>query len=255
MNCEDADILLHALIDNELDAGHAREVEAHLAGCPRCTSELQQHREMRRHLSSPELRYVAPQALRSRIENSLPLSRPVTTERRTLLKGFAMGSVVSAAMAASVMLLVTSRGQNERLLGDVASAHLRSLQAQHLTDVDTSDQHTVKPWFNGRIDVAPPVIDLTAQGFRLIGGRLDYIDGRPAAAIVYKRRAHVINLFVAQSLGARSSASGVSSVQGFNIQRWTERGLDFLAISDLAPDELQEFARKFQSGLRVSNDG
>src|SRR4051812_33055874 len=119
MNCEDTDLLLHALIDNELDASHAREVEEHLAGCPRCTLELQQHREMRRRLLSPELRYTAPQALRRRIENSLPLSlsRPVTPDRRTLLKGFAMGSIVSAAMAASVMLFVTSHGQNERLLG------------------------------------------------------------------------------------------------------------------------------------------
>src|SRR5258705_5266109 len=118
MNCKDADVLLHALIDNELDASHAREVEEHLAGCPRCTLELQHHREMHRHLSSPELRYVAPQALRQRIEKSLPLSRPITPNRRTLFKGIAIRSAVSASMAATVMLFMMSRGQEERLLGD-----------------------------------------------------------------------------------------------------------------------------------------
>src|SRR5262249_42585704 len=159
--------------------------------------------------------------------------------------------IVSAAMAASLVLFVTSPGQNERVAGDVVSAHLRSLQAQHLTDVETSDQHMVKPWFNGRIDLAPPIVELTTQGFTLVGGRLDYIEGRPAAAFVYKRRAHIINLFVTQSMGARTLPLGANSVQGFNLQRWTEQGLDFLAISDLAADELQEFAQKFQAALHV----
>jgi anti-sigma factor RsiW len=251
MNCEEAGVLLHALIDDELDAGHASQVEVHAADCPRCAVALRRHREMHRALSSVELRYQAPSALRRHIEDSVRVKRPVAASRRSLLKGFAMGSVFSAAVAASVVLLVVRDEQEQRMLGDVVSAHLRSLQAEHLTDVQTSDQHTVRPWFNGRLDVAPPVVDLTAQGFTLLGGRLDYVDGRPVAVIVYKRRAHVINLFVAQALGSAPFAPKLTSVQGFNIRRWTDQGLDLLAVSDLGGDELLEFGEKFEAGLRT----
>jgi anti-sigma factor RsiW len=135
----------------------------------------------------------------------------------------------------------------------VVSAHLRSLQGDHLIDVQSGDQHAVKPWFNGRLDVAPPVIDLAAQGFTLIGGRLDYIDARPVAAIVYKRRAHVINLFVAQVIaqvmGPERRAT-IEQVQGFNIWRWTRSDLGFWAVSDIDSEELQEFGEKFEAAIR-----
>jgi anti-sigma factor RsiW len=253
MNCEQATILLHALIDDELDAGHAREVEVHVSGCARCAAELHQQRELHGLLSSADLRYQAPDALRRRIENSLRVSRPLAPDRRALLKGFAMGSMLSAAAAASLVLFVDRGAQDQRLLGDVVSAHLRSLQANHLTDVETSDQHVVRPWFNGRLDLAPPVVDLTAQGFTLIGGRLDYIDGRPVAAIVYKRRAHIINLFVAQALPSAPLAPSLTSVSGYNIRRWTDGDLDLVAVSDLNSEELGEFVEKFQAGLRGGN--
>ena len=129
------------------------------------------------------------------------------------------------------------------------SAHLRSLQADHLTDVRSTDQHTVKPWFNGQLAVAPPVIDLTAQGFTLLGGRLDYIDGKPVAAIVYRRRVHVINLFVATAASAGHTAARGEAVQGFNTQRWSDQGLHFIAISDLSNDELRDFHVKFEDGV------
>ena len=136
------------------------------------------------------------------------------------------------------------------MLGEVVSAHLRSLQADHLTDVQTSDQHTVKPWFNGKLDVAPPVVDLTAQGFTLIGGRLDYIDGKAVAAIVYRRRKHVINLFVAQARSAPHSAGPSSTrCRDLTSERWSARGLEFLAVSDINADELQEFGEKFEAAL------
>jgi anti-sigma factor RsiW len=126
------------------------------------------------------------------------------------------------------------------------SAHLRSLQGEHLTDVQTSDQHTVKPWFNGRVDVAPPVVDLTTQGFTLVGGRLDYIDGRAVAVIVYRRRTHVLNLFIGS--GA-SSERGVKTetVKGFNVKFWSQQGLNFWAVSDINAEELQEFVEKVQT--------
>lgn len=254
MNCEDADLLLHALVDGELDAGHAREVERHLAGCPRCTAALAGLRATRRALRSVPLRREAPAALRARIEAALPPphARVETTDRRTLLKGFAFGSAVSGAVAATALVLMVRSNDDRRLRGDLVSAHLRSLQGTRLTDVETGDRHTVKPWFNGRLDVAPPVVDLTAKGFTLLGGRLDYLDGKPVAAIVYKRRRHVINLFVEQSTAADTS-SGASTVQGFNVRHWVDGGLAFWAVSDIVADELAEFASVFEAARRASD--
>src|SRR5882757_4668796 len=249
MNCEEAGVLLHALIDDELDAGHASQVEVHAADCPRCAVALRRHREMHRALSSVELRYQAPSVLRRRIEDSVRVKRPVAPSWRSLLKGFAMGSVFSAAVAASVVLLVVRDEQEQRMLGDVVSAHLRSLQAEHLTDVQTSDQHTVRPWFNGRLDVAPPVVDLTAQGFTLLGGRLDYIDGRAVAAIVYRRRNHVLNLFVAPGGGSEREVK-TETVQGFTVKSWSDQGLSFRVVSDINAEELQEFVDRFQAAAR-----
>jgi anti-sigma factor RsiW len=145
-------------------------------------------------------------------------------------------------------LLVVQTKDDERIVGDVVSAHLRSLQGNHLIDVQSTDQHTVKPWFNGRIEVAPPVIDLTSQGFALIGGRLDYVDGRPVAAIVYKRHAHVINLFVSQTMGSERAAT-IENLQGFNVRRWAWSDLSFRAVSDINAEELQEFGDKLQTAV------
>jgi anti-sigma factor RsiW len=254
MTCEETRELVHALIDGELDAGHAREVETHVAGCPRCAAQLRDYRVMRQALAAPELRYQAPAALRARIEGALPSRRPVVvSSRRSLLKGLAMGSVMSTALAASLVVFVMSREEDQRIMGDVVSAHLRSLQGDHLIDVQSTDQHTVKPWFNGRLDVAPPVVDLTAQGFTLIGGRLDYIDGRPVAAIVYKRRAHVINLFVQQipaQVSGPERRAAIEQLQGFNVWRWSRADLGFWAVSDINAEELQEFGEKLEAEVR-----
>ena len=245
-------MLLHALIDDELDAGHAREVETHAAACPNCAAELAQHREMHQAMRSANLRLAASEALRSRVEAAIPTpaAPALAPTRRSLLQGFAFGTALSAAVAASVVFVVVRSDQDQRVLGDVVSAHLRSLQAEHLTDVPSSDQHTVKPWFNGRLGMAPPVADLTAQGFTLLGGRLDYIDGKPVAAIVYRRRVHIINLFVAVAADSHHAAARSEVVQGFNTLRWSDQGLRFIAISDIGSDELRDFHTKFEVALR-----
>jgi anti-sigma factor RsiW len=254
MTCDEAEILLHALIDGELDAGHARAVEEHIAGCPRCAAELAAYREMSKAVAGADLRYTAPLALRRRIEASLPQA-PRVPNRRAVLRGFAMGSAVSAIAASGLFAIVVRNDDEARIESEVVSAHLRSLQAGHLTDVISTDQHTVKPWFNGKLDVAPPVVDLTAQGFTLIGGRLDYVDARPIGAIVYRRRAHVINLFVAQTASTERHAAKIDTIQGFNIRRWSERGLNYWAVSDLAADELAEFGDKFETAMRTGTVG
>ena len=252
MTCNEARVLLHALIDGELDAGHARDVETHVAACARCAAELRDFRQIRRSMAQQGLRQPAPAALRRRIEALMPAqpARPAPT-RRSLLQGFALGSVASAAAAAGVMVLMVREDRDQRILGDVISAHLRSLQADHLTDVLSTDRHTVKPWFNGRLDVAPPVYDLTAQGFTLLGGRLDYIDGKGVAVIVYRRRVHIINLFVTPTDGTERSAPSMTIVQGFQVMRWTDQGLGFIAVSDISADELREFATRYEAALRA----
>jgi len=175
--------------------------------------------------------------------------------RRGFLSGFAFGSALSAAAAAGIVITVFRGDYDQRILGDVVSAHLRSLQAEHLTDVLSSDQHTVKPWFNGRLDLAPPVVDLTAKGFTLLGGRLDYVDGKPTAVIVYRRRTHVINLFVMQGTGAAAQETRMETVQGFNVYRWRESGLNAVAISDLNAEELHDFCKKFEASLHTGSVG
>ena len=253
MTCEEAEILLHALIDGELDAGHAREVEAHVATCAACAAELAAQREMKRLLAGTDLRYAAPAGLRARIEAALPQARQPS--RRAVLRGFAMGSAVSALAATGLVAVVLRQDDQQRILSEVVSAHLRSLQAGHLTDVLSTDQHTVKPWFNGKLDVAPPVIDLTAQGFTLVGGRLDYIDARAIGAVVYRRRQHVINLFVAQTASPEHRPPGTETMQGFNCRRWSNRGLNFWAVSDLGADELAEFVDKFEAAMQRNTEG
>ncbi|AWM06515.1 anti-sigma factor family protein [Bradyrhizobium symbiodeficiens] len=255
MTCDEARIMLHALLDGELDAGHAREVEAHIASCTACAAEFAAQREMQRVLADTNLRYTAPASLRNRIEASLPGPQRQQPTRRSLLRGFAMGSAVSALAATGIVAVVLRQDDQQRILSEVVSAHLRSLQAGHLIDVVSTDQHTVKPWFNGKLDVAPPVIDLTAQGFTLVGGRLDYIDARAIGAVVYKRRQHVINLFVAQTSSTEHRPPKTQTMQGFNCRRWGERGLNFWAVSDIGADELAEFVDKFEAAMKANVEG
>jgi anti-sigma factor RsiW len=249
MNCERSE-LVHALIDGELDAGHAREVEAHIAQCPRCAAAFKQYRELGAAVIQADLRYDAPVALRRRIEAALPRPAPVAS-RRTLLKGFTLGMALSGAVAAGGLVLLVQNDRDQRLEGDLISAHLRSLQGSRLIDIESTDQHTVKPWFNGKLDVAPPVVDLTAKGFTLLGGRIDYLDGKAVAALVYKRRKHIINLFVEPGSATTVGRSArIAALQGFNIRHWRENGFDFWAVSDINADELNEFGNEIAAALR-----
>jgi anti-sigma factor (TIGR02949 family) len=257
MNCAKTEVMLHALLDGELDAGHAHDVEVHIADCAECDEKLDAFRAMRAAMASANLKERAPASLRARIEASLPapsariipLSKFSLPSRRSFFGGFAVGSVASAALAATLALAVFRTDLDRSVADDVVSAHIRSLQAGHLMDVVTSDQHTVKPWFDGKVDVAPPVVDLTAQGFTLLGGRLDDIDGEPVASVIYQRRKHVINLFVAQRLGAEHATVTARTIQGYNVRHWTAQGLDFWAVSDLDPEELGEFVQKISAAL------
>jgi anti-sigma factor RsiW len=261
MKCDELEVMLHALIDGELDAGHARDVEAHVADCGGCSEKLAAFRAMHDIMSSAPLKEIAPAHLRNRIETLLavPAGRVVSMRqflrptRRSFFGGLAVGSALSGALAASLVFTVMRGDQGQAIAEEVVSAHIRSLQAGHLMDVETSDRHTVKPWFNGRVDVAPPVIDLTAESFTLLGGRLDYVDSEPVAAIVYQRRNHVINLFVAQHLSAKHRRPNAKSIQGYNCRHWTQDGLDLWAVSDIVGEELDEFVQKIASAVPRSS--
>jgi anti-sigma factor RsiW len=235
-------------------------VEAHGATCSACAEKLTSFRALREAMNSAALKETAPAHLRDRIEAALPspsaqIIAPrqfFQPSRRSFFGGLVMGSALSAAVAATLVVGVFWSDQNQQVADQVVSAHIRSLQAGHLMDVETSDQHTVKPWFDGRVDVAPPVIDLTAQGFTLLGGRLDYVAGEPVASVVYQRRKHVINLFVAQRLGAKHAGAINETIQGYNVRHWSKEGLDFWAVSDLAGDELDEFVQKISAAMHPS---
>ena len=244
MTCDEAEILLHALIDGELDAGHARAVEDHIAGCPRCAAQLRAYREMSKAVAGADLRYAAPPELRRRIEASLPQAR--VPNRRAVLRGFAMGSAVSAIAATGLVAIILRSDDEARIESEVVSAHLRSLQAGHLTDVLSTDQHTVKPWFNGRLDFSPPVYDFAAQGYPLLGGRLDYVDGRTVAALAYGRRQHLINVFLWPAARGPSGAPRTRDRQGYHLLPWATKDYAYWVVSDLGTAELHDFARLVQ---------
>jgi anti-sigma factor RsiW len=268
MNCHEAEILLHGLLDNEIDTQHACRIEIHVRACGRCAAQLRLHRAMRVMMSNADLRFRAPPGLRTRVREILPVPAVGTSCRRTpskgggfgaalsaavvapyrrsLFKGFAFGSALSAVAASLLMIAVIRSDPDQVIVSDVVSAHLRSLQANHLTDVQTGDQHGVKPWFGDRLGVAPPVPDLSSQGYNLIGGRIDYVLGKAVAAIVYRRSDHVINVFVAQGAQAEQSAR-VETMQGFNVARWCEKGLNLCAVGDVSAEELQDFRKRFEA--------
>ena len=166
---------------------------------------------------------------------------------RRWLRPAGAGFAVGAALAASLAVLIDTRGVDSTLSDSIVTAHIRALQPGHLTDVQISDQHQVKPWFDGKIDFAPPVKELSEQGFDLVGGRLDYIGGKEAAVIVYRRKLHMIDLFVTRSRhdGAVAEAlpAAHATPSGYNVVRWSDGGQDYWAISDLNRNELGDFAK------------
>ena len=240
--CADQSLLLGGLVDGELDAANIALAEAHVARCEGCREELERLQAVRSLMAMDGMRRTAPASLHVRIAAMPELAAP--TERARRLPGW-LAPGVAGALAASLAVLVLTPAQTETGIDQqLVSSHVRSLQPGHLTDVQTSNRHVVKPWFNGKIDFAPPVPELAPQGFPLAGGRLDSINGKTVAAIVYHRRLHTVNLFVwpAKSAGERSSLE-----DGFALSEWSEGGLRFAAVSDIAPEELGQFEQAFRA--------
>jgi anti-sigma factor RsiW len=234
-------MLLGGLIDGELDAANTAMIEAHLSRCEGCREELERLQATRNLLRMDGVRHSAPESLARRIA-AMPELAPKAANENRIPAWLAPG--VAGALAASLaMISLVTPATTAAVDQQLVSSHVRSLQPGHLTDVQTTNQHIVKPWFNGRIDFAPPVPELADVGFPLVGGRLDSIDGKTVPAIVYKRRLHTVNLFI---WTAKDSGERAFVKDGFAVREWSRNGLRFAAVSDIPAAELEQFERLFE---------
>ena len=240
MDCKEICELLTAHVDHELSVREALDVDAHLQGCPACQAEYAQQTAMRAAVKKHATYFAAPADVARQIQHALPTSTaPVRRTWQWTHTGALMATVV--AIAWSLGLYLTLPTATDRLTDEVVANHVRSLMPDHVVDVASSDRHTVKPWFNGKLDFSPPVHDLATEGFPLIGGRLDYLDHRPVAALVYRYRQHTINLFVAPAMEAKDIPPRSASRQGYHVVYWTQAGMSYRAVSDVAPAQLDRF--------------
>jgi anti-sigma factor RsiW len=234
--------LLHAYVDGELDLANTRETERHLQSCADCRGTEKAIRELRSALTSDATSYRAPAHLRRNVRAAL--RRETRSTRQTLSPWamFATGAALATAIFGFALFQTTRAARTDAIVNQVVANHVRSLLASQLVDVVSSDQHTVKPWFDGKIDFAPEVRDLSANGFPLVGGRLDYLDGKTVAALVYQRNKHPINLFIAPAPTSRSTSPRATTRRGYNVVSWTNNGMKYWAVSDLNRGELSEFS-------------
>ncbi len=249
MNCKDAQHLLHAYVDGELDVLNNLHLEEHQRACASCARDYQNQQALKDAMSDGSLYFHAPANLQRRVRSLVREADKTERGQSVWSWRWLVGaSLALFAIIIGVLVFGSSGAANEELLAqEVVSSHVRSLMASHLTDVPSSDQHTVKPWFDGKLDYSPTVRDLAAQGFPLVGGRLDYIGNRGVAALVYQRRQHFINLFIWPATGDASGGNKMAVRQGYNLIHWTRAGMTYWAVSDLNISELQEFAQALQN--------
>jgi anti-sigma factor RsiW len=244
MDCVRASEFLHGYLDDELDAAHAGEMEAHLAACASCRHEHEQYLSLRSLLRERAPRFAASTRLRSKVQASLRAARRVRRLRDWAPMGWLQfaGSVAAAILLSSAVAYYWMLSSNtDRVVGDVVDAHVRALVTNHITDVASSDRHTVKPWFNGKLDFSPPVKDLAAEEFPLVGGRLDYVNGRPVAVLLYRHHQHWISVFIWPDQTDRDRARREFSKHGYDIAAWSGAGMRFYVVSDIAGPELGRF--------------
>ena len=243
MSCEHSNTVLHGYLDGELDAARALEFERHLESCPECLAGLEAQETLRSSLQRAQLYETAPVALRRKIRASLPALRPVAFSFRWPLVRWVSLAAVALLVAFVGWRMIRNYGvENQYQAAEIVDAHLRSLQAGHLTDVASTDQHTVKPWFDGKLDFSPPVRDFANDGFPFQGGRLDVLHGRTIAALVYGRRKHVVNVFVWPT-SERDAAPRSGSHLGYQWVDWRQGGMEFCAISDTSAADLDQLQR------------
>jgi len=250
MTPETARVLLHAFIDGELDAASTIELKAQIDASPALRQELARLSVLQSSVQTLAARFNAPPPLTRRLFAVLPAAKPeginsgISSWWRTLAIG-----ATATAMALLLWNLSSTflrRGNNSALLEDVVSAHVRSLMADHLTDLTSAERHSVKPWLSNRLDFAPPVHDFASEGFSLVGGRLDYVGSKPAAAIVYRHRQHLINVFVWPSVESNDSPIRISNHRGYNSTNFNSGGMSYWTVSDVNSDDLRKLATLLQ---------
>jgi anti-sigma factor RsiW len=254
MKCDDSRIYLPAYLDEELDVAESLRVQKHLAECMDCRQEQDQQLALRSVLRDPSL-YAHPSAdFAKRIEAAVrKAAHEEAPQRASRFDWLRLGTFRWVPAAAALVIVATIGGllamnrmrssHDELIASAVLAGHIRSLQAEHLMDVPSSDRHTVKPWFQGKLDFSPPVPDLSELGWTLLGGRLDYVDGRPVAALVYQRRMHNINVFVWPNHGSAENTIKQEDAQGYQILHWNGAEMTYWVVSDLNNAELLDLAR------------
>jgi anti-sigma factor RsiW len=244
VNCPDVDRLIDAYTDDELGAIEAAEVRTHLDACSQCRARVAARASLSRLIRRVPY-YSAPDRLRVAVATT---RRPARVSPRVLAWAAMVTLAVSLGSGAAIRTIRARQttAATGTMAQDVVAGHVRALMAAHLFDVRSTDQHTVKPWFLGKLDFSPPVVDLAPLGFPLVGGRLDDLSGRPVAALVYQRRQHTINVFVWPAADSREAPTDARTLRGFQVRHWTHTAMTFWAVSDLNDTELDQFARALQ---------
>jgi len=270
MNCQEIADLMDGYLDGELDALTSQKIEQHLRDCRKCEEAYEVETAMAHAISQTAPYYKAPPELRERIqvslreaigatisrgaagEDPLPVRRPEAVRRGVFFDmpwnwlALAAAIVMAAIVASSLLPRLRQPGADQFLATQLVASHVRSLMANHLTDVASSDQHTVKPWLDLKLDFAAPVVDLSGDGFPLIGGRLDYLDNHSVAALVYQRRKHFINLFIWPTTPADSKEQKTVEREGYHLVHWADGDFTYWAVSDVSVGDLQTFKRSFE---------
>jgi mycothiol system anti-sigma-R factor len=249
VSCDQVQNQLHGYLDGELDALSAASFEKHLETCPDCKESLAAEEALHQSIQKADLYERAPESLRKSVlgnAQQLPAVRSFPAARVSPWRWLAVAAVLLLGVSIGWRQLQIGRGPSDARLmaASFVDAHLRSLQPGHLTDVESTDQHTVKPWFDGRIDFAPPVRDFANEGFPLLGGRLDVAGGKTVAALVYARRKHIINVF-AEKAQSETQWNGAGEAQGYHWLAWQQNGFSFCAVSDVAPSDLAQLQQLF----------
>jgi len=240
--CPDVERLIDAYSDDELDAAQATGVKAHVATCPTCHQRVAERAALRRLIRGVPY-YAAPSRVRRAV---VAIRRPARVTPRRLALAATVLLAVSVGTGAVVRTVRARQAATATLAQDVVASHVRALMGAHLFDVRSSDQHTVKPWFQGKLDFSPPVEDLAGLGFPLVGARVDAVGGRPVAALVYQRRQHTINVFIWPAADTVGALADARSFRGFQVRHWTRNAMALWAVSDLNDLELDQFVRALQ---------
>ena len=252
MSCNEIEEVLPGYLDGELDLVRSMAIEQHLKECPACARAHREGQSLRTAMAGKSLYFDAPKGLERRVRSAVRQASKAEARaehRPSHWNWTWSGALVPLVAAAMVILiafpLVTRQSAEEPLVQEILSSHLRSLIADtsHLTDVASSDQHTVKPWFTGKLPFSPPVTDLATKGFVLVGGRLDYIGDQRVAALVYQRRQHFINLFISPSNRSASTSGQFLTRHGYNLLHWLQGDMEYWAVSDVNKSDLQQFVQ------------